>query len=57
MESILKEILPYAKSFAGLYLIWNVIIGILSIVFIIWTFKFIIKKHNEFDREFKDRWK
>ncbi|WP_337814450.1 hypothetical protein [Intestinibacter sp.] len=57
MENIIQELLPYAKGFAGFYLIGNVIAGIFGFGFIIYVFRTIIKSHKEFDKEFKNRWR
>lgn len=57
MGNIIGELLPYIKSFAGLYIIWNIITGVFCIGFSIYIFKSIIKSRKEFDREFKNRWK
>lgn len=55
MENIIGGLLPYAKIFAGLYIVWNVIMGIFCIGFVIYLFRSIIKRRREFDREFKNR--
>lgn len=57
MTELIKELLPYIKTFAGLYLILYVIGGILAIVFTVWIFKTVIKEHREFDKKFNKRWK
>ena len=55
MENIIGGLLPYVKSFAGLYIALNIIAGIFGFGFIIYIFRSIIKSHREFDREFKNR--
>lgn len=57
MENIIPELLSYAKGFAGVYLIGNVLAGIFGLGFIIYVFRTIIKSHKEFDKEFKSRWR
>lgn len=57
MENIIQELLPYAKGFAGLYLIGNTIAAIFGIGFTVYVFRTIIKSHREFNKEFKSRWK
>ncbi len=57
MENIIQELLPYAKGFAGVYLIGNVVATILTIGVFICVFRYILKRHREFDEEFKRRWK
>lgn len=48
MEDIIKELLPYAKGFAGIYLVGSVITSILGLAFIIYVFSSIIKSHKKF---------
>lgn len=57
MTELIKELLPYIKTFAGLYLILYVIVGTLAIVFTVWIFKTVIRDHREFDKNFNKRWK
>nr|WP_195365989.1 hypothetical protein [[Eubacterium] tenue] len=57
MTELIKELLPYIKTFAGLYLILYVIGGTLAIVFTVWIFKTVIREHREFDKNFNKRWK
>lgn len=57
MESIIKELLPYVKSFVELYIIWSVIINVLGFGVIIYIFRTIFKRRREFDKQFKNRWK
>lgn len=53
MTEILKELLPYVKTFAGVYIALYVIGGILAIAFTVWIFKNVIKKRREFDKVWK----
>lgn len=57
MNEIVQELLPYAKGFAGFYLIGNIIASILTIGVFICVFRYILKRHREFDEKFKCRWK
>lgn len=57
MEDIIKELLPYAKGFAVVYLAGSVITSILGFAFIIYVFRSIIKNHKKFDKNFNKRWK
>ena len=57
MTELIKELLPYIKTFARLYLILYVIGGTLAIVFTVWIFKTVIREHKEFDKNFNKRWK
>lgn len=57
----INGLLPYIKGFGIIYIIGYVIVGVLSIAFMVYIFYSIIKSDREFDREFnkqfKDRWK
>lgn len=57
MTELIKELLPYIKTFAGIYLILYVIGGALAIAFTVWIFKTVIRKHRVFDKNFNKRWK
>lgn len=57
MENLIQELLPYAKGFAGIYLIGNVVGTILTIIVFICMFRYILKKNREFDENFKSRWR
>lgn len=46
MENIIQELLPYAKGFAGVYLIGNVVTIILTIGVFICVFRGILKRHR-----------
>lgn len=50
MNEIVQELLPYAKGFAGFYLIGNIIASILTIGVFIYVFRSIIKSHKKFNR-------
>lgn len=46
MASLMQELLPYIKAYAGLYLIANVLSVVIAIVIIIHVFKLIMKPHK-----------
>ena len=53
MTEILKELLPYVKTFAEVYIALYVIGGILAIAFTVWIFKTSIRKRRKFEKMWK----
>lgn len=53
MTEILKELIPYVKTFAGVYIALYVIGGILAIAFTVWIFKTSIRKRRKFEKMWK----
>ncbi|CEK35748.1 hypothetical protein UMC2_26411 [[Clostridium] sordellii] len=53
MAYIIKELLPYVKTFAWIYIALYVIGGTLAIVFTVWIFKTSIRKRRKFEKIWK----